>query len=63
MARNTNLLKTTFAFCDNRAVRLAINLRCPRCGTELTADDVGADRCGAVVLVCSGCEYNILTVS
>jgi hypothetical protein len=54
---------TTFAFCENRAVRLAVNLHCPRCGTELKAGDVGADRCGAVVLVCGACEYNILTVS
>ena len=55
---------TTFAFSEgDRAVRLAVNLRCPRCAAELKADDVGADRCGAVVLVCSACEYNILTVS
>jgi hypothetical protein len=54
----------TFAFSDgDRAIRLAVNLRCPRCGTELKADDVGADRCGSVVLVCGACDYNILTVS
>jgi hypothetical protein len=44
-------------------VRLAVNLRCPRCGTELKAGDVGADRWGAVVLVCGACDHNILTVS
>jgi hypothetical protein len=54
---------TTFAFCDSRAVRLAVNLHCPRCGTELKADDVSADRCGAVLLVCNACDSNILTVS
>jgi transcription elongation factor Elf1 len=54
---------TTFAFCDSRAIRLATNLPCPRCGTELKASDVGADRCGPVVIVCGACDYNILTVS
>jgi predicted RNA-binding Zn-ribbon protein involved in translation (DUF1610 family) len=56
--------ETTFAFSDgNRAVRLAVNLRCPRCGTELKADDISADRYGSVVLVCNACGFNILTVS
>jgi transcription elongation factor Elf1 len=54
---------TTFAFCDNRAIRLAVNLHCPRCSAELTAADVGADRCGSVVLVCGACGFNVLTVS
>jgi transcription elongation factor Elf1 len=55
---------TTFAFSDgDRAVRLAVNLDCPRCNAELKADDVIADRCGAVVLVCGTCGFNVLTVS
>jgi transposase-like protein len=39
------------------------SLHCPRCGTELKVGEVSADRCGAVVLVCNACDYNILTVS
>ena len=42
---------------------IAVGPPCPRCSTELKADDVGADRCGAVVLVCAACDHNILTVS
>jgi len=45
---------TTFAFTEGaRVVRLAVNVHCPRCGT----DDVGADRRGAVVL-CGARDYN-----
>ena len=39
---------TTFVFSDGcRAVRLAVNLRCPRCDAELKAGNVIADRCGS----------------
>jgi hypothetical protein len=48
---------------ENRAVGLAVDLLCPRSRTKLKAGDVGADRCGFVVLVCGTCDYNILTVS
>jgi hypothetical protein len=55
--------ETTFAFSEgDRAARLAVNLHCLRCGTELKAGDVSADRCGAVVLVCGACDFNVLTV-
>jgi hypothetical protein len=56
--------ETTFAFSEgDRAVRLAVNLRCPRCGVELKAGDISADRCGSVVVVCGACDFNILTVA
>lgn len=55
--------EATFAFSEgDRAVRLAVNLRCPRCGTELTGGDVSAVRYGALVLACNACDFNILTV-
>lgn len=56
---------TSFCFSEDgeRAVRLAAGLRCPRCDRELMAKDVGADRFGDVVLVCPGCDLNILSVS
>ena len=39
---------TTFVFSDGcRAVRLAVNLRCPRGDTELKAGNDIADRCGS----------------
>jgi hypothetical protein len=54
----------TFVFSrGDRAIRLAVNLRCPRRDAELKAGDVSADRRGAVVLVCNACDFIILTVS
>jgi transposase-like protein len=51
------------ALTVGRAVRLVLDLHCPRCGSELKASDVSADRCGAVVLLCSKCERNILSLA
>ena len=56
------LQTATFHLAGDRAVRLAVNLRCPRCGAELKAGDVAADHF-SVVMVCAMCDYNILTVS
>jgi hypothetical protein len=57
------LLQTTFRFSDNgRPVRLVRSLRCPNCQAELRAEDVGADPFGEVVMVCSTCALQILTV-
>jgi hypothetical protein len=50
--------ETTFAFFGDRAVRLTVDLDCPRCGAQLKASDVGAD----LVSVCSACRRNLLTI-
>ena len=51
----------TFAFADNKAVRLAAGTKCPHCDRGLHATSVTVDR-NHVRMICSACHGDVLVV-